>query len=427
MDLKRVEKSNLIAEARRLERNQAYLLAVHSWEIARDLDPNDLQIDREIQHLQALQGRGQLINDRIQRLTTRMKEIRPIYTQVVRRMKKMLDEGGEDVTVLSLVDNFLTNQLSATDLMATWEALAGEPMSAPMPIINFRALADRMKRGEIVFFLGSDIPRLFDTAVLDVMTIVARLAGQASYDDFTGSLSMIAEYYQMKPEYGRASLVRNLYALLPDVSLRVPLYDLLASITQPLILISSAYDTLLETAFHRTGKQYALITSLIGAEFDSDVGHILLQYPGQEPPASPCLEEKLSHLNLLDNGFSLIYKIRGYLEPHTDQSIYQQNSLTLSEDNYFNFARYVNKLVPSYIVRQFTGRGFWFLGYTPTHWEDRLIANTILYRRRAQNEPAYAVSNDTNRFEEMYWERHGVRRYALSLKEFVERLEENFS
>jgi hypothetical protein len=202
---------------------------------------------------------------------------------------------------------------------------------------------------------------------------------------------------------------------------------MLAGITQPLILISSAYDTLLENAFHRTGKKYALITSLIGTESDSDVGHVLIQYSDQDTIISTYLEEDLSHLNLLNEGFSLIYKIRGYLGPHIDQGIYQQNALTLSEENYFTFARYIDKLIPSYIVRQFIGRGFWFLGYTPTHWEDRLIANTILYRRRHQTEPAYAVSQNATRFEETYWERHGVRRYAFSLKEFVERLEENFS
>jgi hypothetical protein len=63
--------------------------------------------------------------------------------------------------------------------------------------MNFRALAARMKRGEIVFFLGSDIAQLFDATVLDTATVVTKLAGQANYRDFAGSLSMIAEYYHM--------------------------------------------------------------------------------------------------------------------------------------------------------------------------------------------------------------------------------------
>jgi hypothetical protein len=60
--LKRIEKEDLIAEARRLERNQAYPQAIHTWGTLRNLDPDDPQIDREIQRLQALQQRAQLLN-----------------------------------------------------------------------------------------------------------------------------------------------------------------------------------------------------------------------------------------------------------------------------------------------------------------------------------------------------------------------------
>jgi len=425
-ELINIEKAALVSEARRLERNQAYIQGVHTWEAIHRLDPHDPQIEEEIQRLQALQQRAQRLNELIQQLTQRMREIRPIYMQLVRRVKQMLEGSMEDGALLALVDNFLTNQLSAADLTTMWQELVEDNAPAATPTMNFRALADRMKRSEIVFFLGSDIPRLFDPTLLDAAAVVATLACQASYDDFGGSLSMIAEYYQMKPEYGRSSLVRNLHALLPDIAIKVPLYDLLASIEQPLVLISAAYDTLLERAFHRADKPYVLITSLLGTDSDADVGQILLQYSHRDAPESPCLEQDLSHLDLLGQRYSLIYKIRGYLGPHTNQGIHQQNALTLSEENYFTFARYMDKLIPNYVVKQFAGRGFWFLGYTPTHWEDRLIANALLYRRRHHIEPAYTVSNDINRFEETYWERHGVHRYALDLKDFVQKLEANF-
>ena len=342
---KHIEKSAHIVEARRRERNQAYSEAIHTWELVRDHDPHDPQIDREIQRLEALQQRAQLLKDRIRQLSPRMKDIWSIYAQLVQRMNQMMAEGGEDAAVLALVDSFLVGALSAADLTTMWKMLAGEPTPTPIPTINFRALADRMKRGEIVLFLGSDIARLFDTTVLDVVAMVSHLAGQASYHDFIGSLSMIAEYYQMKPEYGRASLVRNLHALLPDISLRVPLYELLASITQPLVMVSAAYDTLLERTLQSAGKQYVVITSLLNTDSDAEVGQILLQYSEQAIPEFPCLEQELSQLDLLAKGYSLIYKIRGSLGPRTHQGVHQQNALTLSEENYFTFARHMDKLV----------------------------------------------------------------------------------
>ena len=98
----------------------------------------------------------------------------------------------------------------------------------------------------------------------------------------------------------------------------------------------------------------------------------------------------------------------------------------MTEENYFTFARYMDKLIPNYVVKQFARRGLLFLGYTPKQWEDRLIANALLYKRRHHDEPAYAVRKNADPFEETYWERHGVRRYTLELKDFVQKLEANF-
>ena len=298
-ELHKLRKAELIAEARRRERNQAYLEAMGAWEEVRALDPDDPQSDQELQRMQALQQRAQQMNERIKQLAKRMRDIKPIFAQLVLRVKQMLEGAAEDVTVLSLVDSFLADELSAAELTTMMQTLAGPNIPPPIPTMNFRALAARMKRGEIVFFLGSDIPQLFDATVLDMATVVTKLAGQANYRDFAGSLSMIAEYYHMKPEYGRSSFVQNLADLLPTALVQVRLYDLLASIEQPIVLISTAYDTLLEQAFQRVLKPYVIITSLLGTDSDADVGQIVLQYSDRETLEAPCLEQDLSHLDLL--------------------------------------------------------------------------------------------------------------------------------
>ena len=429
-ELHKLRKAELIAEARRRERNQAYLEAMGAWEEVRALDPDDPQSDQEIQRMQALQQRAQLMNERIQQLAKRMRDIKPIFAQLVLRVKQMLEGAPEDVTVLSLVDSFLANELSAAELTTMMQTLAGPNIPPPTPTMNFRALAARMKRGEIVFFLGSDIAQLFDATVLDAATVVTKLAGQANYRDFAGSLSMIAEYYHMKPEYGRSSFVQNLADLLPTALVQVRLYDLLARIEQPIVLISTAYDTLLEQAFQRVPKPpkpYVILTSLLGTDSDADVGQIVLQYSDRQMLEAPCLEQDLSHLDLLGKGYSLIYKMRGYLGPHTMQGLHQHNALLLSEENYFTFARHMDKVIPNYIVNQFAGRGLWFLGYTPAHWEDRLMTNALLAQRRQHIEPANVVRKEPDAFEETYWDRHRVRRYAFDLQEFVQQLEENFA
>jgi hypothetical protein len=66
-----------------------------------------------------------------------------------------------------------------------------------------------------------------------------------------------------------------------------------------------------------------------------------------------------------------------------------------------------------------------FLGYSPRHWEDRLLVNGILDKRRHQQyEPAHVITEDTDPFVRAYWHSRGVHRYGLELTEFVRGLEE---
>src|SRR5215510_16213244 len=139
-ELHKLRKAELIAEARRRERNQAYLEAMGAWEEVRALDPDDPQSAQELQRMQALQQRAQLMNERIQQLAKRMRDIKPIFAQLVLRVKQMLEGAAEDVTVLSLVDSFLAGELSAADLMDIMQTLAGPNIPLPIPTINFRAL-----------------------------------------------------------------------------------------------------------------------------------------------------------------------------------------------------------------------------------------------------------------------------------------------
>ncbi|MBM3222745.1 MAG: hypothetical protein FJZ47_02930 [Candidatus Tectomicrobia bacterium] len=418
-----VDKAECIAAARQLERNQAYADAVRAWEAIQALDPSDPSSHQELQRLQARQQRAERLQGSLQQLTRRMLEIKDCFAPLARQVKQMIEGGEEDETLLALVSNFLDGTLSAAELSTMFQALVAAPSPTSAPTLDFRALAARMQRGEIVYFLGSDIPALFASNLPNTSAVVQHLAAQVNYPIWQGSLSQMAECYHLKPEYGRAAFVQQLQAVLPDPTVPVPLYNLLARLEAPLTLISAAYDTLLEQAFQRAGKPYVLATSLLGGDGDTHVGQVVLQYSDREGHEAPCLEQTLSDLDVLNQRYSLIYKIRGYLGPHTVHGPHQRNGLTISEDNYFTLARYLDKVIPNYLVRQLSGRGLWFIGYTPQAWEDRLLINALLTRRYHQAEPANVVCQTPDNFEEAYWAYHRVRRHAWSLPEFVQRLE----
>ena len=427
LQLQQSKKEDYIRDALRMERNDAFREAAKLWDLVRECDPGDSRADRAIQRLAKRQRQTEKISALIKDLSHRMLEIKPIFAKVIRRLQQMANSGaGENLTLLPVVENFLAKKLTAEEFMQIIQELENGFKTGTREAFDFRALASRLKRGEIVLFFGSDIPRLTGVDSPDVETMVASLAHQANYDNFSGPLSMIAEYYQMKPEYGRRSLELSLQELLPSVSITVPLYELLAQIEQPLVLISAAFDTLLENAFRKAGKKFALICALISTSPDYPVGNILIRYSDKDDFEQPCLEHELSQHKLLDAGYTIIYKVRGYCHFDDNQDSHEHTCLALSEDNYITFARYADKLIPSYITRQFIGRGLLFLGYAPRQWEDRMIVNAILRKRRNPSEPSSIIGGKFNRFEGAFWDSRNVRRHALELNDFVSKLEDYF-
>jgi len=425
--LQQSKKEDLIRDALRTERNDAYQEAAKLWELVRECDPEDSRVDRAIQRLEERQQQSEKISASIKELSHRMLEIKPIFAKVTRRLQQMGDSNSsENLTFLPVVENFLAKKLTPEEFMQIIQEMDHESKTGMREEFDFKALASRLKRGEIVLFFGSDIPRLTGVDAPDVETMVSALAHQANYDDFSGPLSMIAEYYQMKPEYGRRSLELYLQEMLPSVAIAVPLYELLAQVEQPLVLISAAYDTLLESAFRRAGKKFALICALISTSPDYPVGNILIRYSDKDDFEQPCLEQELSQHKLLDAGYTIIYKVRGYCHFDDNQDSHEHTCLALSEDNYLTFARYADKLIPSYITRQFIGRGLLFLGYSPKQWEDRLIVNAILRKRHNPSEPSSIIGGTFDRFESAFWDSRNVRRHALELNDFVTKLEDNF-
>ncbi len=438
-ELAALKKNELILDARERERKEAYTEALQLWKQVREFDPTDQESEQEIQRITQKQQQTNRLADFSRRLTRRISEIKSVHRQVVQRLNELKEGNFWETALLTLVEDFLGNSLSANNFIDAWQsfeetAKATTPLEPPA-MIDFSALARRIKRGQIVLFLGSDIPRFFDPLVPDAAAVVAGLAKKAKYEEFTGPLSLIAEYYRMRNEYGLSSLVSNLQTLLPSPPLEVPLYNLLAQVAQPLVLISASYDGLLEHAFQRTKKKYVVISSLVGASLDTDVGNVLLVYSDGTEPKLLRLEQEMSQFNLLADGYSLIYKIRGSLTPvaqHDDQqyeplplSKEQEEALTLSEEDYFTFARYMDRLIPASIVNALRGRGLLFLGYAPRQWEDRLIANALLHKRR-YHEPPYTVGVEIDRFIDTYWRQRKVERYPLSLPEFVRELEAHF-
>lgn len=85
----------------------------------------------------------------------------------------------------------------------------------------------------------------------------------------------------------------------------------------------------------------------------------------------------------------------------------------------------MDKLPPNYVIRRVAERGLYFFGYTPRHWEDRLIVNAILDKRRHRDpsDQPHAISNDPDPLVRAFWKSKGVECHPVDLWEFLDTLE----
>ena len=408
----------LLDNVRQTERNQAYAEAIKQWEYIQTLNPPGLNVAQEIQRLTEKVTQIKKITDLKRQLAQRKLEIAAIYLPVAARLKRMEKEGVDEEAeiILDMVEEFLTGENSVAEFTAFWSSVVEvHPHFKFLGQVNYRALAERLQRGDIVILLGSEIPALSNPTLPNCAHLVPQLAQCADYPHFQGSFPEICEYMHLNHQFGRSSLCLKLQQLIePAQSVSISLYQLLAQLPVPLLLITATYDAWLETTFQQYDKKFVLLW-----HSTQEIGTLFLDYSDQAGIERYSID-KLSGLQLLERGYSVIYKILGRFAVSTTANA--QDSLILSERDYLNFVQHQDKLIPDYVIAQLRGRGFWLLGHYPHSWEQRLIIRAIL-KQRQHEEPALTVHPDPDEFARLYWENRRVKNYPLALPEFVAHLQ----
>lgn len=413
--IRQQQQTELIREAIRLEGNQSYALAQNKWREVAALGPCGYDPAREGQRLADLEARA----GRRQRALASLALHRDadLLTEVSRVLGA---PDGLPLALEELLDQLVQRQLGADDFAAAWRRLrANAPGGAPVQL-DYRALYQRMSRGEIALFLGADMPRQFDDGAPDRHRLARELAAQAQLPPDAATLSAVAEYFQIGR--GEGSLLRALQPLLRSPREPGPLHALLGRIGAPLLIVATGHDTLLESAFGRAGKPYAVISTVITPTAELRLGQVLVQLSDRPQPEPPRMSEELSHLRLLDEGYSVIFKLCGTCPDPGGGDDRLRCSFVLSESSHFSFARLIDRVLPSYLGRQLAPRGLWFLGFAPEQWEDRLFASAILESRRSL-EPPHVVRGAARPLEDAFWQSRGVVRHEVALPRFVTLLE----
>lgn len=410
-----------VREAGRDERTKNYRDALKKWKCVHRMEPENTEAVEAVDRLTEKNIEKQTMQKILMNLSGKMNEIKPVYVPVARYLKRM-DAGGvtEDGEIfLAIVNNYLSGMLTPEEFMDMWRDMETKPVRTETEP-NYDILADRLVRGEVIPFFGSDILNLSGAFDFSTEKLGGILADGADYREFEGPLSMIAQYCQMT-EYGRSKLIRTVrdeFIRALEMCRPFAFYETLAGIRTPIMVISACYDNTLEKIFTDFKKPFAVL-SHAGEEGELK-GKMLVKYWDRDASEEPCTAENLSDYHFLSNGYSVIYKIWGCLSLY--KAVPASDPMILAEDDFFSFAGKMEKLVPDYLTTQLFRRSLLFLGYTIREWQDRLIINEIMKRKRMQRERSYAVIEQPDRYEQAFWKTNGTDIYRKNLNVFVEKL-----
>lgn len=288
------------------------------------------------------------------------------------------------------------------------EMVAGR---SPTMRARYDAIMQMLKKGEVIPFLGPMLAdRSADSHLPGPQELAERLAQSAGLTASTEPLTLVSQKVHIVA--GRGVVYENLreiYHHAASAYLPTLTHRFLARLPYPLLMLSTAYDTLLEQAFEQEGKPYAVVTHIVHAENAADRGKVVVQYSTHKDQAEKCLSDEL----VIDlQRWSVIYKIHGTFglcDPESDEEI---DSIVISEEDYIALITMLDNpqtTIPNQLARQFKKRMFLFLGYHMSDWNFRAVVDVIHRKGNFRRIQPYAVRSASSEFERLYWESKQVR------------------
>ncbi|WP_339137527.1 MAG: SIR2 family protein [Candidatus Electrothrix sp. GW3-4] len=339
-------------------------------------------------------------------LSKRAFELLEVIQAIGLELDRMEKEGigPADEEILLKIEGFIEQRLTKEELVLFFKTLASSK-EGPEATPDYAKLAENLNKGQVVLCLGQELSHLLGAPVPSTEELIHRLVRE---EGFHGPLSELCEQEEILPGCCRYELVEKIRALLRgDAQTPLALYELLARLAPPLLIISAAYDDLLEQRL-KNRKPFVVIYPNIREK------KCLLRYSDQYEEPLPCTLEELSGQKPLSRGYTVIYKLRGGF---IDQD---RETLLLSERDYLNFNQ-ATQQIPDYIRTKLKSRALWFLGHYPESWEERLLVKSI-QMQRDHRAVSLAVQKDISPFAHAFWQDNHVQPFDLALRTFVQEL-----
>jgi hypothetical protein len=306
------------------------------------------------------------------------------------------------------------------------------PSTTPSP--PFRAIADLLKRGEVVPLLGAGVnfghrparARYQEgAAFLPSGAELSRLlADQCSFPSKEGrdraDLAKVSSYFEETT--GRPVLRRQLREVFRRDYQTCAIHRYLAEVEKPLLIVTTNYDDLMESALRDAGRPFDLVVH--AADRKDLAGSVLWQPHGAAGPEA--VPPNQLYIDLEKT--TVVYKMHGSVDRLRDDG----DGYVITEDDYVDFLSRMTgqSPVPSHFMKHFRSRHFLFMGYGLGDWNFRVILKNL------KNPPgsgeggegpgdelmSWAIQFRPSLFERELWGSRGVKIYDVDIDGFVDGL-----
>jgi SIR2-like domain len=249
--------------------------------------------------------------------------------------------------------------------------------------MSFDLLAQGLRYGDLIPFLGAGA----SASAMDVAGDARQRnlpAGSELAQDLANffkfpiegvdlNLPLVASYGELV-QAGRVPLKRRLrHHFFPNYQCG-PLHKYLASIDNPLLILTTNYDDLIEKAFDEANKPYDLI--VYTADGKELRGAVLVKR--KRAGGTPRFEavkrnELLVNLKKEDGGVSVIYKMHGHCDRDEPEDEIKNDHWLISEEDYTKYLAQIDEVLPPAIGTALRNKGFLFLGYSLRDWNFRVM------------------------------------------------------
>lgn len=297
-----------------------------------------------------------------------------------------------------------------------------------------------LKKSEVVPFLGAGVnfgtrqppdakwdekASSFLPSGRELSLSLADSVGFPSQDDHDlADLAKVASFFV--DTAGRKRVRERLHELFDHDFEPCDIHNYLASLSAPVLIVTTNYDDLTERAFKKAGKPYDLVVHPTDRK-DVEASVVWWQHGATKPEA---IAPNKLYIDLKTT--NVIYKMHGTV----DRPLGEWDSYVITEEDYIDFLTRMTgqTAVPAQFMRHFRSRSFLFMGYGLNDWNFRVVLNNLKcvlpsnpdgsVALPEENLPSWAIQFRPSDLERELWDMRKVKIYDVDINEFVKQLRE---